>query len=298
MIDEHSYARTFLLFLAFTPEKKDYGRFGIWMSPAWQDEFAAWLKNITNVLKEHGIGYDRFALYPFDERLGEEFYELAKLIKTIDPKIRIFASSFGKGPAECNRFQSLIDIWSMSRIESEKHPGWLENVKGFGKEVWTYRARGPGKAHEPYSFYRLMPWWALQNSLTGVGFWVYADPHSDGLWDDYYAPAGHYGVVYIATKSPVATGGENIIPSRRWEAWREGIEDYMYFEQLQRAADKIKITNPAKAMQIQQFIKNQVDTVLKKPQDYGKINEARTQINNFLTQLAKEDSNSVPEAMF
>jgi hypothetical protein len=298
MIDEHSYARTFLLFLAFTPEKKDYGRFGQWMSPAWQDEFAVWLKNITNILKEHGIGYDRFALAPFDERLCAEFYEIAKLIKTIDPKIRVYANSFGKGPADFNRFQSLIDIWCMSRIESEKHLEWLEDIKGFGKEVWTYRARGPGKAHEPYSFYRLMPWWALQNGLTGVSFWVYADPHSDDSWNDYYAPAGHYGVVYIATKSPVATGGENIIPSRRWEAWREGIEDYMYFEQLQRAADKIKITNPAKAMQIQQFIKSQVDTVLKKPQDYGKINEARTQINNFLTQLAKEDSNNVSGAVF
>ncbi len=297
MIDEHRcYARTFLLFLAFSPWKKDYGRFGTWMSPAWQDEFAAWLKNITNILKEHGIGYDRFALYPFDEWLGAEFYELAKLIKTIDPKIRIFASSFGKGPAEFYRFQSLIDIWSMSRIVSEKHPGWLEDVKGFGKEVWTYRAKGPGKAREPYSFYRLMPWWALQNGLTGVAFWVYADPNSDGSWDDYYAPAGHYGAVYNAERSPVITGGENIIPSRRWEAWREGIEDYMYFERLQRAADKI--TNPAKAMQIRQFIKTQVDTVLKKPQDYNKAIEARSQINNFLTQLAKEDSNNVPEAMF
>jgi hypothetical protein len=290
MIDEYSYARTFLLFLAFTPDKKDYGRFGLWGSTAWQKEFAVWLKDITNILKGHGIGYDRFALYPFDELLGKEFYEIAKQIKTIDPKIRIYANSFGEGPADFNRLQSLIDIWCLSRSECEKHPGWLENIKGFGKEVWTYQARPPGKANEPYSYYRLLPWWAFQNGLTGFGFWVYADPYSDDSWDDYYAPAGHYGVVYGAAGSPVVTGGENIIPSRRWEAWREGIEDYMYLEELQKAADKIKITNPAKATQIQQFIKNQVDAVVKSPNDYSKINEARNQINNFLAQLAKEDS--------
>jgi hypothetical protein len=61
----------------------------------------------------------------------------------------------------------------------------------------------------------------------------------------------------------------------------------MYFEQLQKIADTIKTSNPAKASQIQKFINNQVDTVLEKPHDYNKINEARNQITNLLIKLEK-----------
>jgi len=98
----HNYAKTYLLCLDFNSSKKDHGRFGNvkWMTPEWKAVFSQWLKNLVKHLKDTGVIYDKFALYPFDESLCDEFYKLAKLIKTTDPKVRIYANSFGKGPKE------------------------------------------------------------------------------------------------------------------------------------------------------------------------------------------------------
>ena len=72
-----------------------------------------------------------------------------------------------------------------------------------------------------------MPWWAFKNGLTGAGFWVYADSGRSS-WHDFGKTMGYYGAVYGFAFSPLDTREEHIIPSRRWEVWREGVEDYQY----------------------------------------------------------------------
>lgn len=248
--------------------------------------FSLWLKGWVEHLKKTGIGYDKFAMYPFDESLCDEFYELAKLIKSIDPEIRIYATSLGKGPADFMRFKDLIDIWCLSEGDSLRHPCWLKSIKSFGKEVWTGNARGPGKANEPYSYYRLMPWRAFKRGQTGAAFWTYVDYYKKGHWDDTGCPAGDYGVVYgFCIQSAIDTLGEGIVPSRRWEAWREGIEDYQYLYELQKAIGLTKQRNPQKAKQAQQVLDAQVDYVLKRPHNGDAVYEARRNITAALLQL-------------
>jgi hypothetical protein len=285
-IQMNNYPKTYLFFFGFSEKNLDLGRFGEWMTPSWKRNFSSWLIKWVEHLKKTGLDYDRFAMYPFDEMLGDEFYKLAKLIKSADPKIRIYANSFGKGPADFKRFRNLVDIWCFAKNKCNQHPDWLAQVKGFGKDVWMYQSLGPSKANHPYSYYRLKPWWAFKHGLTGAGFWVYIDYGYDDSWDG----AG-YGVVYGSAKSPVNTGGENIVPSRRWQAWREGIEDYEYLWQMQKAVEKIRITEPNKANQIQQFIKNQVDKVLENPDDCDMVYKAREELTHTLIQLKNEIKN-------
>ncbi|MBW8040389.1 MAG: hypothetical protein FVQ85_10355 [Planctomycetes bacterium] len=281
----NSYARTYLFYWAFWAQRRDSGKFGKWMSDEWKKTFSSWLVDWVEHLKSTGIGYDRFAMYPFDESLCDEFYELAKLIKKIDPKIRIFANHFRNGPRDFMRFKELIDIWCPREMYCAAHPDWVAKLKDFGKPVWTYDCMGPGKANDPYGYYRLMPWKAFKHGFTGAGFWVYSDPIETVPWDDTIKSKGYYGVVYGAADSPVPTGGENIVPSRRWEAWREGIEDYVYLRQLQAAVDEIKKTEPAKANQIQKLIRNITEKVLQNPDDYDGAYEARKNISRALIQL-------------
>jgi len=47
---------------------------------------------------------------------------------------------------------------------------------------------------------------------------------------------------------------ESIVPSRRWEAWREGVEDYQYLYQLQQQSIKLKIKDPEKATTAQKTL--------------------------------------------
>ena len=225
-------------------------------------------------------------MYPFDETLCDEFYELARLIKSIDPKIRIYANSFGKGPADFMRFKNLTDIWCLRNRYCVQHPNWLATIKRFGKEVWTYEALGPGKANHPYSYYRLMPWRAFKRGQTGAGFWNYVDYYKTKGWDDTGRPHGYYGVVYGSRiQNAVDTLSEDIVPSRRWEAWREGIEDYQYLYELQKAIDLTRQSNPQKARQAQRILDTQVDYVLKRPNDFDAAYQARQNITAALLQL-------------
>ncbi len=287
----HNYAKTYLLCLDFNSSKKDHGRFGNvkWMTPAWKVVFSQWLKNLIKHLKDTGFSYDKFVLYPFDESLCDDFYKLAKLIKTTDPKVRIYANSFGKGPKEFSRFRELVDIWCLQDSHCERYPQWLEQIKGFGKQVWTYECLRPMKAKDPYSYYRLLPWRAFKRGQTGAGFWIYyyGFNFETGAvpWDDTLRPRGFSGVVYGSRGSSVPGLGENIVPSRRWQAWREGVEDYQYLYEVQKAIDLISTENPEIAKQAQKSLKATVDYVLRNSRDCDAVYHARRELTKILSEV-------------
>jgi len=294
VLGRHKYADTFLIGLNFSIAEKDFGRFGDveWMTPAWKEVFTSWLKELVGHLKNRGIGYDRFVLYPFDETIADDYYELAKLVKDTDPKIRLYANSFGKGPKEFMRFRKLIDVWCLQDSHCTRYPDWFETIKGFGKELWTYECLRPMKAKEPYSYYRLLPWRAFNRGQTGAGFWTYyyGLGYKPGAvpWNDTLRPHGFSGVVYGAKASPVAELRESIVPSRRWEAWREGVEDYQYLFELQRAIKKIKMKDPKTAADAQKILDEQVDSVLNNQHNSSVVYTAREILSGTLQLLAAE----------
>ena len=63
---------------------------------------------------------------------------------------------------------------------------------------------------------------------TGCGFWCYSENQSKSrnLWQH---SGLDYNVIYTREGAPDnVSRAEAIIPSRRWEAWREGIEDWHF----------------------------------------------------------------------
>jgi hypothetical protein len=66
------------------------------------------------------------------------------------------------------------------------------------------------------STHRFLPWRAWRFGLDGVTFWTYSQNH----WND-PPREQNFGLYFGA-----ADGGS--VPSKRWEAWREGIDDYLY----------------------------------------------------------------------
>jgi hypothetical protein len=293
---QHKYAQEYLIGLNFSIAKKDFGRFGNveWMTPAWNMVFSSWLKDLVGHLKSRGVDYDRFVLYPYDESIADDYYELAKLIKQIDPKIRLYANSFGKGPKEFKRFRELIDVWCLQDSHCERHPDWFETIKSFGKELWTYECLRPMKSKEPYSYYRLLTWRAFKRGMNGAGFWIYY--YGLGFkagavpWDDTLRPHGFSGVVYGANAAPVSEFSEGIIPSRRWEAWREGVEDYQYLFELQQEINEIRTKNPRAAEEAQQVLDHQVNRVLNNQSDSEIVYDARKILTDTLLKL-KADAN-------
>ena len=190
-------------------------------------------------LQALGFGYDQWGFYPLDEpwltgfEAIPQLRQFCTLTKRADPNVRNYADPANMVRVEyIDEFKNLIDIWQ-PQVDLLKHDRELvkwfrENAKAF----WFYEAAGPGKDLLPLGHYRTRPWLAWYFGATGSGFWVYKD--LDLWWPPDYMGHGDttaYGAVY-------QSDGE-VISSRRWEAVRDGVEDwralYVLREEIEKA---------------------------------------------------------------
>lgn len=213
-------------------------KFGTFRTPKWESNFRLFLTQLRDYMKKKGLDYDRFAMYPFDESVGDDFVYVAKIIRDFDPRLKIYANHWIK-PAEFSKLKDLIDIWC------PHIPDVLENKSRFDKyrssgifdEIWCYYANLPAEKFfapaktktskqwrgENKVFWRTMPIVATSLEMTGAGFWVYQDQDRSGWVKD---KIGEYSVVYNGAQNPDKNCfPEAIVPSRRWRQWRQGIED-------------------------------------------------------------------------
>gem|GEM_PF-2147818 len=271
-----------LLWFHWKPALRDSGRFGDWMSDAWQTAFSNWLAQVVAHLHEQGFDYDDFALYPFDETLCDDFYQLAQLAKQVDPQVKIYANSFGQGPQEFERFRNLIDIWCLADVYSDRYPDWLATIRSWHKELWTYDAKGPGKAQPPNAYYRLMSWRAFARGQKGVGFYSHTDLGPQ--WNDTGNPIGAYGTLYPCPDGYDAS--EPFFPSRRWQAYRDGIEDFIYLQSLDKCLEDMALTTPQQAALLRSRMDALVTQTIQNPDDLNLVNQVRTELTDLMKAAA------------
>jgi outer membrane protein assembly factor BamB len=194
------------------------------------DAYRADLKTFLDELVTHmaGAGFDtkHFALYPFDEPGGtgwspiNQIVELGKLVRAINPEVMMYVD----GGGELSMFQAIapyIDVWCPPiNMLTEKTPV-MDVVRKHGKMLWSYdcgygysRPVGANlKNMNLVGNYRNAALFAFRHNATGIGYWCY------NLGGD---PWGRVDMEYML----VYPGRTKPITSRRWEAVREGIEDY------------------------------------------------------------------------
>ena len=156
--------------------------------------------------------------------------------------------------ADMPQYEGLIDIWcpSSSRIGWEF---WRD------KRTWTY-ASSSNKGRSPTGHYRYKLWKSFSEGCEGNGFWVYTDDRD--LWDD-YAGAPSFSVVY--------DGPDGVVSSKRWDAYRAGVEDYEICKMLNdavvaaKAAGKgdtadVKAAETALDQWVQQVLDNKDDPMI------------------------------------
>ena len=95
---------------------------------------------------------------------------------------------------------------------------------------------------------------------------------------------GSYGVVYDSANAPIDTHGEMIVPSRRWEVWREGVEDYQYLITLQNQIEQVRTFAPEKADYARHMLERHLDNVLASGTSM-EILKARTEITRMVIEL-------------
>jgi hypothetical protein len=214
-----------------------------WMSPEFRAVFREWVTALVRQLKAKGRGYGDFHLQMFDETFDPKVGELCRLVHEADPEVRTMITIPEATTAAVQGFVDAgmnIFTYHAPRLRYDNAPDGFPLLRSGGRQLWFYHASdaaaGEGRERDPLDAYRLLHWLAFRHGATGVGFWDMVH-NSTSCWAEGPGQA-YYPMVYtVSADSPpppdVGTA-ETVIPSRRWEYTRMGIEDYLLLQMAQR----------------------------------------------------------------
>lgn len=203
-------------------------------SAAYRDDLKKFLTELVAHMAGSGFDTNHFALYPIDEPGGvgwgavNQLVAFGKQVRAANPDVMLYMDGGGELPM----FEAMapcMDIWVPSiYMLAEKTP-LMDVVRKTGKMLWSYncaygysRPAGPNlKNMNIIADYRAAAPFAFRHGSTGIGFWCY------NLGGD---PWGRIDMEYML----VYPGRTKPVPSRRWEAVREGIEDYRILSALRK----------------------------------------------------------------
>jgi hypothetical protein len=155
---------------------------------------------------------------------------VALAIKEWNPAVQVYTdlNIYANPPIELSDLrdvQNLVDYWQPNVLVVRSRLG--DFFKELQKDWWIYgNPKSPAKLASPLHDYRMLAWWAWYYGASGVGFWSYSDTGGSSAWEDIDGRRPDWAVVY---ETP-----EGIVSSRRWEAFREGLEDYVLLSGMKR----------------------------------------------------------------
>ncbi|MEK7719104.1 MAG: PQQ-binding-like beta-propeller repeat protein [Bacteroidota bacterium] len=186
-----------------------------------------YLDKLTAHLASKGIDKKHFAFYPYDEPGGigwsviDKLVLFGKMLKAKDPELLVYMDGGGEAPM-FKAMQPYLDVWCVGYNELPNKSPVMDIVRNDpGSMLWSYdcsysyaRPMGPNiKGINIVGQFRISALAAFIWNATGIGYWSY------NLGDDMWGRTMmEYPLVYKGAGKP--------INSRRWEAVREGIEDY------------------------------------------------------------------------
>ncbi|MFH1739704.1 MAG: FG-GAP-like repeat-containing protein [bacterium] len=177
----------------------------------------AWVAHLRTL----GLDYKNFMLYPEDEPglTGDidGYMQRARENKEIDPNLQNYANPWGGITIEMIREMAPItDVWQpgMENIEFLGQ-SFVDAMREGDEPIMTYTPPGNARILRPLGFYRSQPWLAFHWGIIGGGWWVY---QGADLWPTDPDGEPSYGAVNY--------DGRALVTSRRWEASRDGIEDF------------------------------------------------------------------------
>jgi outer membrane protein assembly factor BamB len=249
----------------------------------------AW-RAVVEYLNDIGVGYDDWAWYIMDEPgldrgpRNDYVVKMGAILRSVDPKIRIYTDPVSpNGIPDLERMAPYIDIWqpdqeTLAPIASDPKPEFSPEAKAAwfratGDPVWMYECHPRMKRGHPLVYYRRMAWVAWKFGLTGMGFWTY-----DTTSHDHWTQGEEYALVYP---------GEKPIPSKRWEACREGVQDYTYLWLLRSAVEKAEKAGQTSADldRAKRLLDEAAPELIARNMDYDLLMQYRAEIADLIERL-------------
>lgn len=226
--------KLFLLALGWSPGVKP-----AWLPPQyadWTDEHRAtlrsWYSKLERVMERAELLPSQWALYPVDEPHGRKADFLRSIIMGFDaigihPRWYANPSEARRGAMSTEALKEIapfVHYWQPSLKFAERSGRAF--FRALEKEWWVYHNPPyPAKSASPLTHYLLPAWRAWVLGAHGTGVWSYSDTQSSSAWDDLDGRRADWAMVYEGDESPIG--------SRRWEAFRNGLEDLTLLTRLQ-----------------------------------------------------------------
>ena len=238
-----------------------------WMSDDFKEVFTAWMKTIIGCFRSGGRDYDQFAIMMFDETLDDKVAQACRLAHAVDPNVRIMIThSSASVGATRHMVDAGMNIFCHHAVRiGYDGPDGYEMLRSGGRQLWFYGAAdaayGGGKERDPLGFFRYLHWIAFRHGATGVHFWNML--HNNGgspIWgpetveDNYWPMVYPNHPRYPGPPADVRTA-EQVIPSRRWEYVRMGIEDYMLLKMARERIDRRGDAAARQARELEEILK-------------------------------------------
>jgi len=217
------------------------------LSPQFNAVFPKYCEKMAAHLREKGW-LDKAFMYLWDEPTLKEiasYKQLLELAKGGAPELK---QAVAGGATPCPELYGLVDIWCVNLRQSVMKPSLLSTIRerqALGEEVGAY-GNNRYALDNPTAYMRLWGWTLAMYGLEHTGWWsvlVY------GRGDPWHIPAS-------PDRAGTRPGSGNLLypdpdditqvwPSLRWEAMRDGVEDWglirMLAETLQEQADALGI---------------------------------------------------------
>lgn len=191
---------------------------------AWRRALSEWMGVWRTHLREIGLWEKDFAFYLVDEPdesvIRSVYLGFGAELKKIWPEVRIYlnGATYLDDPQERRQLFQIADI-----VQAETYDAigvdkrWLPTLQRDVREPWMYTYHGGrSRSVDLYDNYLLPAWKAVAWRLQGMGFWSFCASHYGDPWDGLSKGAAGLIVIY--------PGMDRFIESRRWAAYREGIE--------------------------------------------------------------------------
>ena len=113
--------------------------------------------------------------------------------------------------------------------DPKRGPDVYRRLKSKGCQVWSYECARYMQRQSILKYYRLYPWEAMLKNLDGVAIWCSGT--RDG--DDGFDTSDGYddGICWC--------DGKRYVPTKRYEAFREGLEDAAYMDRLAKELARV-----------------------------------------------------------
>lgn len=267
--EKSNRVRFYIFWLAFGNQGYEELRMGIPVgTPKWNTLVVEWLNDIAAHLhKRHSMTTDQFAFYLRDELEARQvvglYKPMADALRAADPerypyarKIKLFVNPMA-GAVMSSSWQFFEEHYDklglLAPLAADYPARVLESLHRSGNLVWSHSTVGKNAGYQA----KLTGWRCMQKGFGGMGFFIYI----------YSRYPNSYDRVYTRKDKVPGAGDEVIVPSRSWEAWRDGQEDWYLLSHLKRAAHEVRNSAPRKFARGMKTFHNAIDTVFATPEE-------------------------------